>query len=119
MGEWLRASRHHKRPELMKTLAAKLRGHWNYYGIIGNSQSLSQYYELTKKLLHKWLNRRSQKRSQSWLAIHRLLDRWRIPRPKIVETGRPGAVESCELVWNLGQVLAVNLLGKHYRKASA
>ena len=119
MGEWLRGRRHLKLPALMKTLAAKLRGHWNYYGIIGNSQSLGQYYHLTKQLLYKWLNRRSQKKSQSWPALRRLMERHQIPRPRIVETGRPGAGESCQLVWKLGQVLAVDLLGKHYRKARA
>ena len=36
MGEWLRTHRHRKLPALTKTLAAKLRGHWNYYGVIGN-----------------------------------------------------------------------------------
>jgi hypothetical protein len=35
-----------KLPELMNTLKAKLRGHWNFYGVIGNSQSLNQYYYL-------------------------------------------------------------------------
>ena len=119
MGEWLRGSRHRKLPELMKTLAAKLRGHWNYYGVIGNSQSLNQYYELTKKLLYKWLNRRSQKRSQSWPALQRLLERHRIPRPKIVETGRSKVVESSQLGWKLGPILAVDLPGKHSRKARA
>ena len=58
MGKWLQTHRHRKLPELMKTLAAKLRGHWNYYGIIGNSQSLSQYEYQVHGLLYKWLNRR-------------------------------------------------------------
>ena len=28
----------------MKTLAAKYQGYWNYYGLIGNSESLRQFY---------------------------------------------------------------------------
>jgi group II intron reverse transcriptase/maturase len=118
MGEWLRTHRHRKLPELMNTLKAKLRGHWNYYGVIGNSQSLNQYYYLTSQLLHKWLNRRSQKRSYTWRALIRLLTRYQVPRPKIVEQGRK-VIESCQLVWKLGQVLAVDLYGPHYRKARA
>lgn len=119
MGDWLRTHRHRKVLELMQTLAAKLRGHWNYYGVIGNSQSLGQYYYLTQGLLFKWLNRRSQKRSYTWRAFHRLLQRYAIPKPRIVETGRKGLNESGQLVWKFGQVLAQDLFGKHYRKASA
>ena len=102
----------------MNTLKAKLRGHWNYYGVIGNSQSLNQYYYLTCQLLYKWLNRRSQKRSYTWRALVRVLTRFEVPRPKIVEQGRK-VIESCQLVWKFGQVLAVDLYGPHYRRASA
>jgi RNA-directed DNA polymerase len=119
MGEWLRTHRHRKLPDLMKTLAAKLRGHWNYYGVIGNSQSLNHYYCLTSELLFKWLNRRSQKSSYTWRAFNRLLERYETPKPKIVEAGRKGLIESCQLVWKFGQVLAQDLYGNRYRKASA
>lgn len=118
MGEWLRTRRHQKLPELMKTLKAKLRGYWNYYGVIGNSRSLNQYYYRTNELLHKWLNRRSQKRSYTWRALTRLLARYEVPRPKIVERGGK-SIESCQLVWKFGQGLAQDLYGKHYRRASA
>lgn len=118
MGEWLRRDRHEKLPGLMKTLGAKLRGHWNYYGVIGNSQSLNQYYYLTSKLLYKWLNRRSQKRSCTWRGLIRLLIRYQVPRPKIVEQSHQ-VIESCRTVWKLGQALAPDLYGRHYRPARA
>ena len=116
-GDWLRTHRHLKLSQLMKTLGAKLRGHWNYYGVIGNSQSLSQYYYLSSELLFKWLNRRSQKRSYTWRAFHRVLERYDTPKPRIVEQGRKPLIESCQLVWKFGQVLAQDLYGLHYRKA--
>jgi len=119
MGEWLRTNRHRKLPELMKTLAAKLRGHWNYYGIIGNSDSLVQYDWLTRGLLFKWLNRRSQKHSYTWKAFHRLTERYKLPAPKIVEQRGDVKTETCQLVWKFGQVLAQDLCGKHYRPARA
>jgi len=118
MGEWLRTHRHAKLPEVLKTLKAKLRGYWNYYGVIGNSQSLNQYYYRTNELLHKWLNRRSQKRSYTWRALTRLLTRYEVPRPRIVEQGGK-LIESCQLVWKFGQGLVQDLYGKHYRRASA
>jgi group II intron reverse transcriptase/maturase len=115
MGTWLRTHRHRKLPKLMEKLAAKLRGHWNYYGVIGNSQSLSQYDYLTRRLVYKWLNRRSQKRSYTWKALNRLMERFQIPKPRIVEQGRQRLTESSQLVWKLGQRLTANLFGDHYR----
>ena len=44
------------------TLKRKLLGHWNYYGIIGNSDQTSSFAWFAKKLVHKWLNRRSQRK---------------------------------------------------------
>jgi group II intron reverse transcriptase/maturase len=117
MGTWLRTHRHRKLPKLMKKLGAKMRGHWNYYGVIGNSQSLSQYDYQVRGLAFKWLNRRSQKRSYTWAAFHRLMERFQIPKPRIVEQARQRLKETGQKVWALGQSLAVNLLGEHYQKA--
>ena len=83
--EWIKTHRHRKLRELMKTVAAKHRGHWNYYGLIGNSQSLSQFRTLSCQILFKWLNRRSQRRSLTWLAFNRLLERHQVPLPRIRE----------------------------------
>ena len=102
----------------MKTLASKYRGYWNYYGVRGNSESLEQFYQQTRRILFKWLNRRSQKRSYTWRGLVRMLTRFEVPRPKIVEQGRK-VIESCQLVWKLGQVLAVDLYGPQYRRARA
>jgi group II intron reverse transcriptase/maturase len=85
MREWIQKHRHQKLSQTLKTLKAKLRGTWNYYGLIGNYRRLKLFYEETVRTLHKWLNRRSQRRSVSWRALNRLLDRFQIPRPRIVE----------------------------------
>jgi hypothetical protein len=92
--DWIKTERHGKLSELMKTLRAKLQGYWNYYGIIGNFQSLKQLYDVVVRLLYKWLNRRSQKRSLTWNALRRVLHRYRIPRPKIRRSERPGPLTS-------------------------
>lgn len=83
--EWIKKYRHSRMSLLMEKLAAKLRGYWNYYGVRGNSQSLSRFYDQCQKLLFKWLNRRSQKRSLTWVQFDALLKRYRIPTPRIVE----------------------------------
>jgi hypothetical protein len=43
------------------------------------------FYDATCRTLHKWLNRRSQRQSVSWPALNRLLERFQVPRPRIVE----------------------------------
>ena len=43
------------------------------------------FYDATCRALHKWLNRRSQRQSLTWPACHRMLARFQVPRPRIVE----------------------------------
>ena len=89
MTEWIKTHRHQKRSRTMKTLGAKLRGTWNYYGLIGNSRRMKLFYDATCRTVHKWLNRRSQRRSITWPAFNRMLVRFQVPRPRIVETNTP------------------------------
>ena len=83
--DWIKRHRHRKLPDLMVTLARKYRGYWHYYGVRGNSKSLEQFFQQTRRLLFKWLNRRSQKKSYTQRAFERLLRRFQIPHPRIVE----------------------------------
>jgi hypothetical protein len=50
----------------MATLRAKYRGYWNYYGVIGNFAGLRKFQYRTERILFKWLNRRSQRKSYNW-----------------------------------------------------
>jgi hypothetical protein len=85
MTVWLKAERSDGLRPTMKTLAKKLLGHWNYYGIHYNSSSLWEYYRLVCGLVFKWLNRRSQRRGYSWARFYLLLARYAIPKPRITE----------------------------------
>jgi hypothetical protein len=85
--------RHSKLKELMKTLKKKLQGYWNYYGVIGNSKRLSQFYYQVRGLLLKWLNRRSQKKSFTWKSFNRLLQRFKISQPRM-KSARSGQNEA-------------------------
>lgn len=62
-----------------------LLGYQQYYGVSGNSGPLRAYTRQAAKLLFKWLNRRSQRKSINWA---RFLELWRqgyiIPKPRIV-----------------------------------
>ena len=88
--EWIKSHRSIKVREVMGTLRRKFRGYWNYYGVIGNFRSLQTYYYRGCGIVHKWLNRRSQKRSYTWEAFKRLLARHEVPPPRITEGGAAG-----------------------------
>jgi group II intron reverse transcriptase/maturase len=85
MTDWVKTHRHQKLSRTLKTLKAKLQGTWNYYGLIGNSRRMQLFYDATCRALHKWLNRRSQRHSMTWPALNRMLARFQVPRPRIVE----------------------------------
>ena len=85
MKDWIKTHRHWKLSRLMKMLKAKLQGTWNYYGLIGNHRRMKLFYEETCRTLHKWLNRRSQRQSMTWDAFRRMLERFQVPRPRIME----------------------------------
>jgi len=85
--EWCQGSRSIRLPELFKLLNAKLRGHYNYYGVNGNILSLKQFFYRVTLLLLKYLNRRSQRRSYNWAEFNQLIKQFGIEKPHIV--GRP------------------------------
>lgn len=86
MKEWIRKVRCRKLDELLAVLRRKLLGYRNYYGVIGNSRMLSAYWFEVTRLLYKWLNRRSQRRSMTWTQFTRRLPDWKLPPPKVVES---------------------------------
>jgi group II intron reverse transcriptase/maturase len=65
-------------------LAAKLRGHYQYYGVSGNMPSLKRFHRVALRLALKWLNRRSQRRSFNWAGFNRYLQHYPLPKPRIV-----------------------------------
>ena len=81
--EWCIKNRNLKPKILFRRLNAKLRGYYNYYGVIGNYDSLNQFFQQVKRILFKWLNRRSQRRSYNWEGFDQLLEHYRIERPRI------------------------------------
>ena len=58
---WCRKARHLPVREQWKTLAAKLRGHYAYFGITGNSRALGRFVYEVKRVWRKWLHRRSNR----------------------------------------------------------
>lgn len=84
---WCRENRNLRLMILFRRLNAKLRGYYNYYGVVGNYASLKQFFWQSMRILFKWLNRRSQRRSFNWQGFQELLKHFRVEQPRIV--GRP------------------------------
>ena len=81
--QWAKGNRNKRLKYLIKTLNSKYRGYWNYYGVIGNYASLYDFYSQSKKILFKWLNRRSQRLSYNWNSFQQMLDSKGIVTPRI------------------------------------
>lgn len=85
MGNWIRREGNEwTTKELMVKLKQKLQGYFNYYGVCGNISMLEKYNNQVKRLVYKWLNRRSQRRSYTWKVFEKILIQQRIPRPRII-----------------------------------
>jgi len=84
MNGWLKSVRNTvKTREWWKIVSAKLRGHFEYYGISGNYASIRDFYQLAIRLIFKWINRRSQKKSMNWKQFINYLKYYPLPLPKI------------------------------------
>ncbi|MEW6426435.1 MAG: group II intron maturase-specific domain-containing protein [Thermodesulfobacteriota bacterium] len=81
--EWLKKSRTLPTPELMKKTAAKLAGHFAYYGVTDNSPGINRFAYEVRKLLFKWLNRRGRRGCMSWEEFELLMARFPLPTPRI------------------------------------
>jgi len=85
--EWLKAHRYLPLPALLATMKRKVRGHYNYFRAIGNVSSLWSFHRAAVRLLYKWLNRRSQRRSLTWDGLKRVLGTHGFPTPAEAMTG--------------------------------
>lgn len=97
--DWIKAARSMKLADLIRTLNGKLRGYFNYYGVIGNYRSLYEFFCLIRRALWKWLSRRSGRARLSWAKFARRLERFPLQRPFINERrGRRNRTALC-LYW--------------------
>jgi RNA-directed DNA polymerase len=83
MKTWIKLNRHMEQKEFLRTLRAKLMGHYRYYGITDNFERIHAYYDITINLMLKWLNRRSQKKSFSKERFFIVLNEFKLPKPRI------------------------------------
>lgn len=84
VNQWCRRFRDLKLRKLISKLNVKLRGYYNYYGVRGNSDKLWKFHYIVQRVLFKWLNRRSQRRSYNWNGFNAMLKDYPLVQPKIV-----------------------------------
>ena len=82
---WCKENRHKRIKTIVKMLNSKLRGYFNYYGVITNSKGIKQFYNETIKALYKWLNRRSQRRSFTWDEFNVKMKWYGLIKPRVIE----------------------------------
>lgn len=69
--------------EIVNKVKSKLRGHYQYYGITDNIKSIHNFRQIIIRILFKWLNRRSQRKSFIWEKFKKhIIDR-HIPKARI------------------------------------
>jgi len=81
---WLKNARTLRTKDLWETAAAKLRGHYNYYGVTDNLRGIERFGYEVKMLLFKWLNRRGKRHCLNWDRFDVMLERFPLPKPRIM-----------------------------------
>lgn len=82
--EWLKMRLTKPVPETMKTLAAILRGHYNYYGVSGNFACILKYWKYLKYETYRMLNRRDQKGRLPYPKFLRIWNFY-VPKPHLTQ----------------------------------
>jgi group II intron reverse transcriptase/maturase len=80
LSEWCKRNRHSPLEQQQKVLNAKLRGHYGYYGRIGNRDRLWTFLQRARREWKRWLGHRSQ-RPLTWKRMDRLLERYPLLTP--------------------------------------
>jgi len=81
--EWIRNNRHQPKDALIEELNRKLKGYYNYYGITDNTPMLRKYVDEVKRMLFKYLNRRSQRKSYQWDKFQLFMKKYPLEKPRV------------------------------------
>jgi group II intron reverse transcriptase/maturase len=85
VAEWARRIRNqYPLREIWKVFRAKLRGHVQYYGVSHNSAQVKDFLHQATRVVFKWLNRRSQRKSFTWEKFNLFIGSNPLPRALVV-----------------------------------
>jgi len=81
---WCQYNRHINLRQQHRTLCAKLRGHYNYYGIRSNYAQLWTVWQQVWRSWRYWLGKRHRNGTITLERYEKLLEAFPLPRPRIV-----------------------------------
>ena len=81
---WCRDHRHLPVRQQHAALRARLQGHFNYFGVNGNTACLWAVHHHVRRAWRKWLSRRSQKAAIPWPRYEAMLQHYPLPSPRVV-----------------------------------
>jgi RNA-directed DNA polymerase len=84
IADWCKEHRHDPVSEQQKTLNAKLRGHYQYYGRRTNHGSIRRFYREVCGIWRKWLNRRTRGNPLTWEKFYEVLRQNPLLTPRIM-----------------------------------
>ncbi len=92
--KWCHDNRHLPLAEQQHKLNQKLRGHYGYYGVTGNSDAMKRFHHEVENRWRKWLNRRNGRRAMHWRRFCSLLRRYpltpaRALRSQLLRAAKP------------------------------
>jgi RNA-directed DNA polymerase len=91
VAQWCREHRHDAIRTQWQALVRKLRGHFGYFGITGNSEALKRFRFAVSDVWRKWLDRRSSRAKMTWERMTRLLKRYPLPPARVMHPLLPRA----------------------------
>lgn len=83
VADWCRRHRHKPVKEQHAALTRRIEGHFNYFGVNGNTRSLKLLVHQVERAWRKWLSRRGQQQPLSWKRFKDLLRNLPLPKPRV------------------------------------
>jgi group II intron reverse transcriptase/maturase len=86
ISRWCRKNLHEPLREQVAQLGSKLKGHYGYYGITGNFESLQRFRWEVIKTWRRWLARRGGPKGMPWERLNRLLALFYLPEARVMHS---------------------------------
>jgi RNA-directed DNA polymerase len=84
INEWAKKNRNiHPTLHFWESFCTKIAGHIRYYGVSFNTVAMKRFIHRATRIMFKWLNRRSQRRSWTWEQFDAFQGRYPLPVAKI------------------------------------
>jgi RNA-directed DNA polymerase len=86
VAQWCQLHRHDPVDAQQKTLNAKLRGHYQYYGRPTNYRGIGKFYRKVRYIWRTWLSRRTRGPKMTWEKYEELLRQHPLLPPRIMHS---------------------------------